>query len=104
MCTRWCRTGASIVPDLLLYRFCYATLASIGACNQTLGIGFWLRNRLTVPNPDLKPESLWSYDPGINDALELYAVVDYTRGAESDDQTMFSAARIPPLNGWLGLV
>jgi len=120
-------------------------------------------NRFNVPNPDLEPESVWSYDLGIkasttrwqielfawysdyrdkissrftgestpegrlvvtsdnlnkarlygvesgfrflaNDVLELYAVVNYTHGEESDDQTTFPADRIPPLNGRLGLV
>jgi outer membrane receptor protein involved in Fe transport len=120
-------------------------------------------NRFNVPNTNLKPESVWSYDFGIkastarwqieafawysdyrdkisprltgevtdtgrlvvtsdnlNEAQlygvesglryyateewELYAVVNYTRGEESDDATTVPADRIPPLNGRLGLV
>jgi outer membrane receptor protein involved in Fe transport len=120
-------------------------------------------NRFNVPNPDLKPESVWSYDLGIKgstarwqfevfgwysdyqdkissrftgeftpdgrlvvrsdnlnevtlygiesglryiaaDELELYAVVNYTHGKESDDGVTVPADRIPPLNGRLGLV
>jgi outer membrane receptor protein involved in Fe transport len=120
-------------------------------------------NRFNVPNPDLKPESVWSYDLGIKgstarwqfevfgwysdyqdkissrftgevtpegrlvvrsdnlnevtlygiesglryiaaDELELYAVVNYTHGKESDDDVTVPADRIPPLNGRLGLV
>lgn len=120
-------------------------------------------NRFNVPNPNLKPESVWSYDLGVkaltrrwqievfawysdyhdkissrltgevteegrlvvtsdnvnevqlygvesglrffaSDELTLYAVVNYTRGEESDDQTTVPADRIPPLNGRLGLV
>jgi outer membrane receptor protein involved in Fe transport len=120
-------------------------------------------NRFNVPNPNLKPESVWSYDLGIkastrrwqieafawysdyhdkissrltgevteegrlvvtsdnvnevqlygiesglrffaSDELTLYAVVNYTRGEESDDQVTAPADRIPPLNGRLGLV
>jgi len=120
-------------------------------------------NRFNVPNPDLQPESLWSYDIGVkhsgerweaeifawyadyrdkissrftgevtpqgrlvvqsdnlneatlyglesgfryivNDRLEYYAVVNYTRGEESSDGLTVPADRIPPLNGRLGLV
>ncbi|NCF63886.1 MAG: TonB-dependent receptor [Gammaproteobacteria bacterium] len=120
-------------------------------------------NRFNVPNPSLKPESVWSYDVGIKsstdrwqieayawysdyrdkissrftgeltpggrqvvssdnlnsaqlyglesglryratDSVELYAVVNYTRGEESDDGLTVPADRIPPLNGRLGLV
>lgn len=120
-------------------------------------------NRFNVPNPDLKPESVWSYDLGIksssshwqveayawyadyrdkissrftgeetaegrlivqsdnlneavlygvesglryfnSDRLEFYAVLNYTRGKESDDGETVPADRIPPLNGRLGLV
>jgi len=120
-------------------------------------------NRFNVPNPSLKPESVWSYDVGIKsstdrwqleayawysdyrdkissrftgemtpggrrvvrsdnlntaqlygfesglrfratDGVELYAVVNYTRGEESDDGISVPADRIPPLNGRLGLV
>jgi outer membrane receptor protein involved in Fe transport len=120
-------------------------------------------NRFNVPNPNLKPESVWSYDLGIKgstarwqaeafawysdyrdkitsrftgevtpegrfvvrsdnqsqvrlygiesglrfvagDELELYAVVNYTRGEESDTGITVPADRIPPLNGRFGLV
>ena len=120
-------------------------------------------NRFNVPNPNLKPESVWSYDLGIKgstarwqfelfgwysdyqdkissrftgevtpqgrhvvrsdnlnevklygiesglryiaaDELELYAVVNYTHGKESDAETIVPADRIPPLNGRFGLV
>jgi outer membrane receptor protein involved in Fe transport len=120
-------------------------------------------NRFNVPNPNLEPESVWSYDIGIklstrrwqaevyawyadyrdkissrftgettpegrqivqsdnlNEArlygiesglrylgdhgLEYYAVVNYTRGEESDDGATVPADRIPPLNGRVGLV
>jgi TonB-dependent heme/hemoglobin receptor len=120
-------------------------------------------NRFNVPNPDLKPESVWSFDLGIKgstahwqfevfgwysdyqdkissrftgeitpegrlvvrsdnlnkvtlygiesglryiaaDQIELYAVVNYTRGEESDAEATVPADRIPPLNGRLGLV
>jgi len=120
-------------------------------------------NRFNVPNPDLKPESVWNYDLGIKgstarwqfevfgwysdyqdkissrftgeftpegrlvvrsdnlnevtlygiesglrfiaaDELELYAVVNYTHGKESDDDVTVPADRIPPLNGRFGLV
>ena len=120
-------------------------------------------NRFNVPNPNLQPESLWSYDLGVkhsgehwevevfawyadyrdkissrftgevtnegrlvvqsdnlneatlyglesglrfvaNDRLEFYAVINYTRGEESDNGLTVPADRIPPLNGRLGLV
>jgi outer membrane receptor protein involved in Fe transport len=120
-------------------------------------------NRFNVPNPDLAPESVWSYDLGLktstarwqaetylwyadyrdkissrftgevtpegrfvvrsdnlNEALlygveaglrylsghqvEYYAVLNYTRGEESDEASTVPADRIPPLNGRLGLV
>jgi outer membrane receptor protein involved in Fe transport len=120
-------------------------------------------NRFNVPNTDLKPESVWSYDLGIkastgrwqaevfawysdyqdkissrftgevtpqgrlvvrsdnlnlvelyglesglrflaSDTLELYAVVNYTHGEESNDGQTVPADRIPPLSGRLGLV
>jgi len=120
-------------------------------------------NRFNVPNPDLQPESVWSYDFGLKasrgawqaeafawyadyrdkissrltgevtpegrqvvrsdnlnrarlygfegglrylarEDLELYAVVNFTRGEESDpDESSVPADRIPPLNGRLGL-
>ena len=119
-------------------------------------------NRFNVPNADLQPESVWSYDLGIksvgghweaelflfysdyrdrissrftgdltaegrfivhsdnlnevhlwgiesgfrylfNDAVELYAVINYTHGEESDaDGLTVPADRIPPLNGRVG--
>jgi outer membrane receptor protein involved in Fe transport len=119
-------------------------------------------NRFNIPNADLKPESVWSYDLGIksggsrweaelflfysdyrdkissrftgeltedgrfivrsdnlnkvqlwgiesglrylfNDEVELYAVINYTRGEESITNDMTAPAdRIPPLNGRLG--
>ena len=119
-------------------------------------------NRFNIPNADLKPESVWSYDLGIksvgghweaelflfysdyrdkissrfsgdltadgrfivhsdnlneaqlwgvesgirylfNDAFEIYAVVNYTHGEESDaDGLTVPADRIPPLNGRVG--
>jgi outer membrane receptor protein involved in Fe transport len=120
-------------------------------------------NRFNVPNPDLKPESVWSYDLGIKasvgrweveafawysdyqnkissrltgevtdqgrlvvtsdnlnqaqlygvesglrffatDEWEIYAVLNYTRGEESDEVITVPADRVPPLNGRLGLV
>jgi outer membrane receptor protein involved in Fe transport len=121
-------------------------------------------NRFNVPNTDLKPETVWSYDLGIkvsaehwqaeafawyadyrnkissrltgevtpegrqivrsdnlNEArlygletglryfahadLQLYAVVNYTRGEESAaERDTTPADRIPPLNGRVGLV
>ena len=120
-------------------------------------------NRFNIPNPALKPESVWSYDLGIKisasrwqseafvwysdykdkissrftgDAtaegrlivqsdnlssaklygiesglrflagtgIEIFAVINYTRGEEDDDEgTTVPADRIPPLNGRLGL-
>lgn len=119
-------------------------------------------NRFNIPNTDLKPESVWSYDLGIksggsrweaelflfysdyqdkissrftgdltaegrfvvrsdnqnkaqlwglesglrylfNDAVELYAVINYTRGEENEaDGVTVPADRIPPLNGRVG--
>jgi len=120
-------------------------------------------NRFNVPNTNLKPETVWSYDVGIkastgrwqaeafawysdyrdkissrltgevtdqgrlvvtSDNLnkaklygvesglrylasadwELYAVVNYTRGEESDLESTVPADRMPPLNGRLGMV
>jgi outer membrane receptor protein involved in Fe transport len=120
-------------------------------------------NRFNIPNPDLGPETVWSYDAGIKaakgrwqaeafvwysdyrdkissrftgdispegrqivqsdnlnearlyglesglrylagDSLELYAVLNYTRGEESDAGVTVPADRVPPLNGRLGLV
>jgi outer membrane receptor protein involved in Fe transport len=121
-------------------------------------------NRFNIPNPDLKPESVWSYDLGLkslssrweaefflfysdykdkissrftggitpegrfivrsensnqlqlwgfesglryllSDALETYAVLNYTRGEEDEDGGVtFPADRIPPLNGRIGLI
>jgi len=120
-------------------------------------------NRFNVPNPNLEPESVWSYDIGIkltrdrwqaeayawyadynnkissrftgevtpqgrlvvqsdnlnqatlygiesglryfsDDNLEFYAVLNYTRGEESDTGTTVPADRIPPLNGKLGVI
>jgi outer membrane receptor protein involved in Fe transport len=119
-------------------------------------------NRFNIPNADLKPESVWSYDLGIksggsrweaelfifysdykdkissrftgdltpdgrfivrsdnlnkiqlwgiesglrylfNDDMELYAVINYTRGEEDNaDGVTLPADRIPPLNGRVG--
>jgi outer membrane receptor protein involved in Fe transport len=120
-------------------------------------------NRFNVPNTNLKPETVWSYDLGIKSSTgrwqteafvwysdyrdkissrltgevtdegrlvvtsdnlnkaqlygvesglrflaseewALYAVVNYTRGEESDPETTVPADRLPPLNGRLGLV
>lgn len=121
-------------------------------------------NRFNVPNPDLEPESVWSYDFGLksigshweaeffvfysdykdkissrftggttpegryivrsensnqlelwgfesglrylwSDALETYAVLNYTRGEEqAEPGVTFPADRVPPLNGRIGLV
>lgn len=121
-------------------------------------------NRFNVPNPDLKPESVWSFDLGIKastarlqaeafawysnyrdkissrftgevtpdgrlvvrsdnlnemelyglesglryhsgERLEIYAVLNYTRGEESEaGGGTVPADRVPPLNGRLGLV
>jgi len=120
-------------------------------------------NRFNIPNPDLKPESVWSYDLGVKasserwqaelfgwyadykdkissrftggvtpegrlivqsnnlnsaklygiesglrflatDEVEVYAVVNYTHGKESDGDQTVPADRIPPLNARIGLV
>ena len=121
-------------------------------------------NRFNIPNPNLEPESVWSYDLGMKmarsrweieafawyadyrdkissrytgaetpegrlvvqsdnlaaatlygletglrylpgDDLEFYAVLNYTRGDESEaDGSTAPADRVPPLNGRLGLV
>jgi outer membrane receptor protein involved in Fe transport len=120
-------------------------------------------NRFNVPNTNLKPETVWSYDVGVkastghwqaeafawysdyrdkissrltgevtdqgrlvvssdnlnmaqlyglesglrflaSGAWELYAVLNYTRGEESDLESTVPADRLPPLNGRLGLV
>jgi outer membrane receptor protein involved in Fe transport len=121
-------------------------------------------NRFNVPNPDLRPEAVWSYDIGLKvsrggwqaeafawyadyrdkigsrdtgdvtpsgrlvvrsdnlntarlhgfegglrylarPGLEVYAVVNYTRGEESGPDGLTTPAdRIPPLNGRFGLV
>jgi outer membrane receptor protein involved in Fe transport len=121
-------------------------------------------NRFNVPNPDLEPESVWSYDTGLKfarggweaevflwyadyrdkissrftgdvtpdgrqvvqsdnlnqatlyglesglrysagDAWEFYAVLNATRGEESEpDGATVPADRVPPLNGRVGLV
>jgi len=121
-------------------------------------------NRFNIPNPNLEPESVWSYDMGVkmsgahweveafawysdyrdkissrytgdvtpegrlvvqsdnlseaslyglesglryisNDQLEFYAVVNYTRGDETEENgTSVPADRVPPLNGRLGLI
>lgn len=121
-------------------------------------------NRFNVPNPALKPESVWSYDLGVRHSganweleafawyadyrdrissrftgelnpegrqvvqsdnldkatlygiesglryiagehLQWYAVLNYTRGEETDSTgTSGPADRIPPLNGRLGMV
>ena len=121
-------------------------------------------NRFNIPNPNLQPESVWSYDLGLKlarggweaeafiwysdyrdkissrftgdstpdgrqvvqsdnlneaklyglesglryfaaDAWEFYAVVNFTRGDETEpDGGRIPADRIPPLNGRVGLV
>jgi outer membrane receptor protein involved in Fe transport len=120
-------------------------------------------NRFNIPNPNLEPESVWSYDLGIkaatgrlqaefyawyadyqdkissrftgdvtpggrlvvqsdnlNDArlwgiesgirylvreeVQLYGVLNYTWGEESDGDMTVPADRVPPLNGRLGMV
>ncbi|MEE4218006.1 MAG: TonB-dependent receptor [Xanthomonadales bacterium] len=121
-------------------------------------------NRFNIPNPNLEPESVWSYDLGSkmssthweveafawysdyrdkissrftgdvtpqgrqvvqsdnlseaslyglesglryihNDDWEIYAVVNYTRGDETEENGISTPAdRVPPLNGRLGLV
>jgi outer membrane receptor protein involved in Fe transport len=51
---------------------------------------------------------LWGLETGLRylagDNLELYAVVNYTRGEEDDGGETVPADRIPPLSGRLGLV
>jgi TonB-dependent heme/hemoglobin receptor len=120
-------------------------------------------NRFNIPNPNLKPESVWSYDVGFkastdrwqleafawysdyqdkissrftgdvtetdrlvvtsdnlneaqlygiesglrffpNDLWEFYAVVNYTHGEETTEDTTVAADRVPPLSGRLGMV
>jgi outer membrane receptor protein involved in Fe transport len=120
-------------------------------------------NRFNIPNPNLQPESVWSYDLGIkaatgrlqaelyawyadyqdkisssftgdvtpggrlvvqsdnlNDArlwgvesgirylvreeVQLYGVLNYTRGEETDGGMTVPADRVPPLNGKLGMI
>jgi outer membrane receptor protein involved in Fe transport len=120
-------------------------------------------NRFNLPNADLKPESVWSYDLGLkaatgrwqaeafvwysdyqdkissrftgqvtpqgrfivrsdnlnsvelygletgfrfiaSDDLDLYAVINYTHGEETDEGNTVPADRIPPLNGRIGAV
>jgi len=57
-------------------------------------------NRNNVEIYGIEASAYWS----AGDDLSVYAVINYTRGEETDDAaTTFPADRIPPLNGKLGL-
>jgi len=63
--------------------------------------------RFIVRSDNLNSVQLWGIESGFrylfNDAVELYAVINYTRGEENDaDGVTVPADRIPPLNGRLG--
>ena len=64
--------------------------------------------RLVVQSDNLNEATLYGLESGLrfvaNDRLEYYAVINYTRGEESDSGLTVPADRIPPLNGRLGLV
>jgi len=63
--------------------------------------------RFIVRSDNLNKVQLWGVESGLrylfNDDVELYAVINYTRGEEKDaDGMTVPADRIPPLNGRLG--
>jgi len=64
--------------------------------------------RLIVQSDNLNSVELWGFETGLRDlagdAMEWYAVVNYTRGEENDGGETVPADRIPPLSGRLGLV
>ena len=64
--------------------------------------------RLVVQNDNLNEVTLWGFESGLRyiagDNLEIYAVVNYTRGEEDDGVETVPADRVPPLNGRFGLV
>jgi len=64
--------------------------------------------RLIVRSDNLNSVELWGLETGLRylsgDNLEWYAVVNYTRGKESDGGETVPADRIPPLSGRLGLI
>jgi outer membrane receptor protein involved in Fe transport len=64
--------------------------------------------RLIVRSDNLNSVKLYGLETGLRflatDELELYAVVNYTHGKETDGAETHPADRIPPLNGRLGLV
>jgi outer membrane receptor protein involved in Fe transport len=66
------------------------------------------QGRQVVRSDNLNSVSLHGFETGLNyrlnDHMELYAVVNYTRGDESDAGLTVPADRIPPLNGRLGFV
>jgi len=64
--------------------------------------------RFIVQSDNLNKVELWGVESGfrylINDNIDLYAVINYTRGEESNpDGATVPADRIPPLNGRLGV-
>jgi len=63
--------------------------------------------RFIVRSDNLNKVQLWGVESGLrylfNDDVELYAIINYTRGEEKDaDGMTVPADRIPPLNGRLG--
>jgi outer membrane receptor protein involved in Fe transport len=65
--------------------------------------------RFIVRSDNLNKVQLWGIESGFrylfNDDVELYAVLNYTRGEENDpDGGTVPADRIPPLNGRVGFV
>ena len=63
--------------------------------------------RFVVQSDNLNSATLYGLESGLryiaDDALEVYAVLNYTRGEERDDGATIPADRIPPLNGRIGL-
>jgi outer membrane receptor protein involved in Fe transport len=61
-----------------------------------------------VRSDNLNQARLYGIESGLRflaaEELELFAVVNYTHGEESDDGATVPADRIPPLNGRFGLV
>ena len=64
--------------------------------------------RLVVQSDNLNEAILYGIESGLHyfsgDRLEVYAVLNYTRGEESDAGNTVPADRVPPLNGRLGLI
>ena len=64
--------------------------------------------RLVVRSDNLNEVELWGFESGLryaaDEAFEVYAVLNYTHGKESDGGDTVPADRIPPLNGRVGLV